>query len=109
MLELELPGLGDERFSEALVLLAADPPEALGTVDRACRIEMALRPQHDLAVADTAREGDAGAGEAPAQPGAAGNRIDNEQAQFRRLPVFRDEKYRSHHPAVSLRDPAALA
>src|SRR5207302_67863 len=57
--QLQLPGLGDEVLAEAVVLLLAHDAEARRLVQASSRAQLALGPQHDLAVARRAREANA--------------------------------------------------
>jgi len=57
--EVQLPGLADEVFAEAVVAFLADEVEAGLFVDAAGGEQIALRPEGDAEVADLFCEGDA--------------------------------------------------
>src|SRR5579885_2700159 len=81
-LQGKFPGLGDEALAEAEMPAPGFQDEALGFVDRARGLEMALRPEHDPAVALRPGEGDAGPRQATAEPLPARPRIEDQQAQL---------------------------
>src|SRR5260221_8107085 len=69
---------------------------------------MRVGPEHELLVALRARKPDAFLDQAPAEPGTAGGRLDEQQAQARLALVVHHE-HAADALAVALRDPAALA
>src|SRR3989441_11613394 len=80
--QLQLPGLGDEVLAEAVVLLLAHDAEARRLVQASSRAQLALGPQHDLAVARRAREANALIHEAGPEARPTRLRLHQQQAQL---------------------------
>src|SRR4051812_18270542 len=108
--QIELPGLRNEVVAApAGMPVAAAPAESGQLVNAARRLQLALRPEHQLAVPALPREPDALVDQAlsDAQPARGG--LDQEQPQLRHLLRLRDQEDGAHPLAVPLRDPATLA
>lgn len=80
--EIELPGLADEVFAEAVVALFVDEVEAGLLIDVAGGMEIALRPEGDSAVAGLFGEDDALVDQRCAEAGSAGGGFDQQQAEL---------------------------
>src|SRR5207253_11296253 len=98
--QVPLPGLGDEVLAEAVVLLLAHDTEARRLVQASSRAQLALGPQHDLAVARRAREANALIHEAGPEARPTRLRLHQQQAQLGHGLRSFDEEHRAHHRAV---------
>src|SRR6185369_16529104 len=98
----------DKVLPESRVGLALDALESARSVDRAGRQQVALRPQHQLAVALAPRERDAFVREAPAQPVPARAGGEDQQSQLRDRSRAAHDEDRTHALAIDLGNPALL-
>src|SRR3954447_9903988 len=80
-----------------------------GLVKVTCGIEAPVRPQHDLAIADGARERDAFVDQAPPDPEASRRRLDEQKPQLCDARRSADQKNRADVLPIALGDPATLA
>ena len=97
------PGPGRRHWSGSLLT-----SEAARLVDGACRLQVAVGPQHHLAIALGAREGDALVGQPPAQAQAARLGREDQQAQLGDGGRLAHHEHRADPLAVDLGDPALL-
>src|SRR6185312_4347183 len=107
--QLQLPGLRDQIFAEAVVALLAHDVEARRLVQAPGRAQLALGPEGDLAVAGPAREPHAFVHQTRPEARPARLRLHQEQPQLGHCLRSLDEEQRAHWLATLLRDPAALA
>ena len=108
--EHEPPGLRDLPRAEHLGRpLRRDQLEAAALVDAAGGLELALRPERQLAVADGAGEADALLDQLRADLQAARRGVDDQEAQLCDAVARVDAEDRADGLAVEGRDPAALA
>ena len=104
------PGLGGLQRPELRRLgLGLDELEAARAVDAPRALELALRPERQLAVADGAGEADALLDELRADAAAARGGLDDQQAQLRDAVAGVDAEDRADGVAVERGDPGALA
>src|SRR2546425_11864345 len=93
MSQLQLPCLRDQILPEAVVLLLAHDAEPGGLVQASRRAQLALGPEHELAVARLAREADALAHQAGPEARPPGLRLHQQQAELG--PGLRSEEHTS--------------
>src|SRR2546429_9357135 len=105
--QLERPGLRDKRLAETVVPLLAHDPKPGRLVQPPGGGELALGPEHELAVARLAGEAHAFVHQARAEARPTRLRLDPPQAQLRDPAPPRPEGHPPHPPALPLRAPAA--
>src|SRR5258708_31886430 len=105
----ELPGFGDEVLAEAAMRFLVDAAEAGLGVQAARRVQLALRPERQRAIAGVARKADAFLDQPASDAEPARGGLDEQQPQLRHRLRFPDDEHRADDRAVAFRDPAALA